>query len=246
MTPGVTSSGVPLQKSTFEKETPGMPRNVSRDMPAPDETRLHLNPVDNPKETQVKIPTDTTPRPAPSGNVIPTSATDPVPTPPTTQGGTPVPPVPAVPPPSTSALPVSNAPIANLSTPRNSTVSVAAGTTETSPSAAPPIAVTPPIIVSQPTTPTFHSVAAVPPQVESYDERVHICQPGDTFRSISQRYYRSESYTQALQAYNQAHWHASDRMKREGIIVAGEEVAVPGPDRLSSQHGNLIQATVTR
>lgn len=91
------------------------------------------------------------------------------------------------------------------------------------PGSTPSIAVSPPIVapaIAQP-------VASVP--VVSYDEDSYQCRAGDTFRSISQQFYKSERFERALLLFNRNHPRASDEIRREPPALAGQTVYLP-PD----------------
>jgi len=45
-------------------------------------------------------------------------------------------------------------------------------------------------------------IALGTPKVDSYDVDIHLVQVGDSYRSISQRYYLEEGYAQSLRQYN--------------------------------------------
>jgi hypothetical protein len=75
----------------------------------------------------------------------------------------------------------------------------------------------------------------VTPRVESYDEEMHRCQPGDTFQSISQRYYHSDKYEQALLLFNRAHPMATDSIRQTPpLLQPGQMVYIP-PLRILEQ-----------
>jgi hypothetical protein len=65
------------------------------------------------------------------------------------------------------------------------------------------------------------------PRVESYDEEWYYCKPGDTLESISQKFFFSPKYEQALRQYNlDRNYQASFRQERPSL-AAGQVVKVP-------------------
>jgi nucleoid-associated protein YgaU len=72
----------------------------------------------------------------------------------------------------------------------------------------PPIGATPRIQsppIPLPNTSVAHALAPVQPQVVTFDEESYRTGPGDTFQSISEKFYHSKVYDQALLLFNRDH-----------------------------------------
>lgn len=82
--------------------------------------------------------------------------------------------------------------------------------------------------------------ARLAPRVLEYTEQDYTCQSGDTFETISQRYYMSEAYANALRRHNQNHARASDGLVRNGAPIAGEKIFIPPADILEQRYGDAI------
>jgi hypothetical protein len=95
--------------------------------------------------------------------------------------------------------------------------------------------------------------AGLPPQagsvqpasnVESWDETMYTCKAGDTFQTISARFYGGRTdYAQALQQYNKKHPQASDAMQQTGTLTEGEKVFIPPLAILEKKHGSHVPKT---
>jgi nucleoid-associated protein YgaU len=98
--------------------------------------------------------------------------------------------------------------------------------------------VTPPILapVRSPSTRTMPGV----PQVESYDEEAYVIKPGDTFDSLSKRFYQTEAYGEALKLWNRNHPRAGDPMRLNGTLQPGDTLYVPPSAILEKRHGASI------
>jgi hypothetical protein len=103
------------------------------------------------------------------------------------------------------------------------------------------LAVTPPITVSRPVNAVWGAARVSTPRVDSWDDTAYVCRAGDTYQSLSERYYHHPGYAKALRVYNRTHWSASPRISRDGEIVPGETIYLPPAIKLTDQHGNLIQ-----
>jgi phage tail protein X len=92
----------------------------------------------------------------------------------------------------------------------------------------------PPIVI--PGRPTPSAV----PQVEHWDEEIYRCKPGDTFASISTRYFGSDKYAPALAAFNRSHPQANDGVKANQPLQADWKVYLPPLSVLERRHGSAI------
>jgi len=100
--------------------------------------------------------------------------------------------------------------------------------------ASPPIAV--------PSGPAGPAVAGTKPQVESFDERKHVCQPTDTdFAAVSKSVYNSDKYAQALIEYNRDHPLGKAAVQQAPKLQPGAEVYVPPVHVLETRYPNAIQ-----
>jgi hypothetical protein len=82
------------------------------------------------------------------------------------------------------------------------------------------------------------------PEVESYDERKYVCQPGDTdFAAISRRLYNSDKYADALAQYNREHPNGNVAAKQGSRLQPGTEVFVPPIHVLENRYSNAISNT---
>jgi hypothetical protein len=104
--------------------------------------------------------------------------------------------------------------------------------------------------IPEATTPTIRAVSATsggpsptyhPPVATSYDEAIPRVKAGDTFEKLSQTYYGTDRYAQALQQYNRNHPLAQDSLK-DGRLVPGESVIVPAAAKLEESYGSFIRA----
>jgi hypothetical protein len=68
---------------------------------------------------------------------------------------------------------------------------------------------------------------AATPQVDAYDEMTYRCQPQDTFATVSTKFYRTDKYARALQMFNRNHPRATDGVKLDPPMLAGQSVYVP-------------------
>ena len=83
------------------------------------------------------------------------------------------------------------------------------------------------------------------PQVVVYDEQEYTCEPNDTFKKISAKYYKSEQYADALQRHNRQHARASERMAHDGTIAAGGENLHPPGVYSGGRYGDAIVKPAT-
>jgi hypothetical protein len=87
--------------------------------------------------------------------------------------------------------------------------------------------------------------ASAPTQVIAFDEVAYVCQPGDTFQTISKRFYQSDTFAVALQRHNRNHFRASDQMARDGTFQPGEQIFIPPADILEQRYGDAIGRSTT-
>jgi nucleoid-associated protein YgaU len=99
--------------------------------------------------------------------------------------------------------------------------------------------VTPPILAPVRSTPLRPAPGGAP-QVESYDEEAVPVKPGDTFESISKRFYQTEAYAEALKTWNRNHPRASDALRLNGTLQPGDVLFVPPGAILEKRHGASI------
>jgi nucleoid-associated protein YgaU len=109
------------------------------------------------------------------------------------------------------------------------------------PVGAPPGASTPPITVQGTTTTQPRPVSAAP-QVESFDEEAYRCKPGDTFESISQRFYHTDKYARALLLFNRSHPMVSEGLQQNPpLIQVGQSVYIPPLSILEKRYSGHVQ-----
>jgi hypothetical protein len=120
---------------------------------------------------------------------------------------------------------------------------------------APPIGVP---LHQLPTMPAVKSPAREParadagrlPEVKSYttNVRADVCQPGDTsFAALSQRFYGTDQYAAALQAFNREHLHAHPALKQDPPqLQPGVPVFAPPTSLLGQMYPSLAQANTSR
>lgn len=84
-------------------------------------------------------------------------------------------------------------------------------------------------------TPARNS-ASIQPQVESYDEEEFVCRTNETFRTISQEFYRTPKYERALLLFNRSHPLATEAVRQEPpSLRPGLKVYIP-PARILEQY----------
>jgi hypothetical protein len=84
-------------------------------------------------------------------------------------------------------------------------------------------------------TPTARLAPAVP-EVDSFDEAIYTCQPGDTFASIAAKYYPGAvPYGDALLWYNRNHPDAGDGIRQDPPVLSGQRVYIPLEKRVLEQ-----------
>jgi hypothetical protein len=78
-------------------------------------------------------------------------------------------------------------------------------------------------------------------QAVSYDVQPHICQPNDTFRSISQAYFQSDKYERALLAFNR-NYPVIDEAVRQSLpaLREGQKLFIPPARILEKYYSSLI------
>jgi hypothetical protein len=105
----------------------------------------------------------------------------------------------------------------------------------------PAVGSAPPPAVTLPSAPS--PVQA--PQVESYDEQAYKCQPGDTLRSISNRFYHNEKYERALLLFNRAHPMATEAIRHDPPeLTPGTVVFIPQIGVLEKRYAAAIPGLV--
>jgi hypothetical protein len=87
-------------------------------------------------------------------------------------------------------------------------------------------------------------VSPTPPsangKVKKWEEKVQKIGPNDSYQTISQTYYSSEAYAEALQAFNAEH----ESRKGDGVLRLGELVFIPEISELENRYPDRIrQAT---
>ncbi|HEY7315084.1 MAG TPA: hypothetical protein VH643_37405 [Gemmataceae bacterium] len=79
------------------------------------------------------------------------------------------------------------------------------------------------------------------PQVIVFNEQEYVCQPNDTFKELSKRFFSSEKYADALQRHNQNHARASAQMANSGKLTPGERIFIPPADILDQRYPDAIE-----
>jgi hypothetical protein len=105
-----------------------------------------------------------------------------------------------------------------------------------------PLPVMPPSapLPSAPDKPASPQLVSSGPSVTVYDEQDYSCRPGDTWEGISKQFYMTDRYAKALQRHNQNHARASDRIKDNGQLAAGERIFVPQSYVLERRYADAI------
>ena len=78
------------------------------------------------------------------------------------------------------------------------------------------------------------------PRVDSWTEQAYLCQPGETYASISQKIYGNADYAKALQMWNENHPRARIDTPKSGLLLPGQEVYYPPTQELSRRYGNFM------
>jgi hypothetical protein len=79
------------------------------------------------------------------------------------------------------------------------------------------------------------------PSVTVYSEQEYVCQSGDTWESLSKRFYlNTDRFAKALQRHNQNHFRASDQMVQTGRLAPGERVFIPQANVLEEKYADAI------
>ena len=78
------------------------------------------------------------------------------------------------------------------------------------------------------------------PRVDSWTEQAYLCQPGETYASISQKIYGNADYSKALQMWNENHPRARIDTPKSGLLLPGQEVYYPPTQELSRRYGNFM------
>ncbi|MBI3412251.1 MAG: hypothetical protein HY040_28300 [Planctomycetes bacterium] len=102
----------------------------------------------------------------------------------------------------------------------------------------------PPPLGSEPkvNSPPITIGAATLPKVKEFDVTTHICRPQDTtIAAVSQRYYGSDKYAEALVQYNREHFLGKQELGANPFQTrVGQKVFVPPAEILEAKYGNLI------
>lgn len=129
------------------------------------------------------------------------------------------------------------------------------------PGTKPPVHLAPPVQVAQANPPTFGSERSgltitrpvavspspAPParmitQVGSWDEDIYHCTPADSFDQISQHYYSSARYSQALLMFNRDRQPSADGLQQNPpVLTSGGLIYVPPARVLEEKYPNAIQ-----
>jgi hypothetical protein len=75
-------------------------------------------------------------------------------------------------------------------------------------------------------------------KVESWEEHIHRCKAGETFESISNFYFGTPAYAQALAQYNRADQRAGDALRQGGALKEGDTLFVPPAELLKQRFGS--------
>jgi hypothetical protein len=85
------------------------------------------------------------------------------------------------------------------------------------------------------------------PEVESFDEEIYRCRAGDSFARISQRFYQTDRYAQALEAFNRNHPQAGQAVRQQpGSLVVGQQIHIPPIAILRKRHASVISEEGTQ
>jgi hypothetical protein len=96
-----------------------------------------------------------------------------------------------------------------------------------------------PLTVAVPSAVASGSIGTIS-QVESYDEETYSFKPGDTFRTISQAFYRTDKYERALLLFNRNHPLAADGIRLDPpVLQAGQSVYLP-PSRILEKYYSAV------
>jgi hypothetical protein len=100
-------------------------------------------------------------------------------------------------------------------------------------------AVAPPITASLP--PAAGRTTPAAPQVESYDEETYRLRPGDSLQAVSQRFYHTDKYAQALLRFNRDHPLADRGLKTDPITLQPDQaIYLPPTEILEKRYAGLI------
>jgi hypothetical protein len=78
-------------------------------------------------------------------------------------------------------------------------------------------------------------------QVESYDEETYVCRPNDTFRTISQAYFKTDKYERALVLFNRNHPLATEAVRQSPpVLREGQSVYIPPQRILEKYYSSVI------
>ncbi len=103
-----------------------------------------------------------------------------------------------------------------------------------------PSAVSPPIPAPSPGG-IVQASASGGAVVDSFDEEAYVCRSGDTFRSISEQYYRSPRYERALLLFNRDHPRSGESIRQEPpVLTPGQPIFLPPARILEKQYPAAI------
>jgi nucleoid-associated protein YgaU len=89
-----------------------------------------------------------------------------------------------------------------------------------------------------PQAPGIRPAAGAVPQADAFDEDIHSCKEGDTYRTVSQQFYLTDRYEKALQRYNRD--YPIDRRADPSVLQPGMRVRVPPIRVLVRKYGDLL------
>ena len=83
--------------------------------------------------------------------------------------------------------------------------------------------------------------AAATAQAESWDEETYLCRENDSFKSISERFYRTDRYERALLLFNRNHPLAADWTRQDApTLPVGQAVYIPPSHMLDKRYTGSI------
>jgi hypothetical protein len=89
-------------------------------------------------------------------------------------------------------------------------------------------------------SPTPQRPAATGSSVTVFDEQEYQWKSNDDFAKLSQQYYGSTAYANALQRHNQNHARASQQMNEKGTPAPGERIYIPQSRILEQRYADAI------
>jgi hypothetical protein len=88
--------------------------------------------------------------------------------------------------------------------------------------------------LSAPAAPTGGRPAS---QVSHWEEAFYVVAGGDNFVDLSQKFFGTPAYAQALFDYNYAHPQTTDRFKQQRQLQVGEKIFVPEKAYMERTYG---------